>query len=218
MRAILLSLHLALGATAMAQGVPAEQVEAPSEQAAPPAEQAEAPAEQAEATPSELQPGAASDADAIEEATTDIQAALPGVTPGTPPPADDVQIIARDIGEGLRCPVCQGMSVADSTSPAAVAMLRKIESLVAAGYARRDIDAYFVSKYGEWVLLKPTTTGMNKVVWLGPFVAFLAGLALVWGLHRGGDEEEEEHELPPPDGTSSASRYTAQLLDEVDDD
>ncbi len=216
MRAFLISLQLGLalgaGTASHAQQAPAEPVEAPAEAAT---EQASAPAE---AAPPELQPGAASEAGAIEEANTDIQAALPGVTPGTPPPADEVQIIARDIGEGLRCPVCQGMSVADSTSPAAVAMLRKIESLVAAGYARRDIDAYFVSKYGEWVLLKPTTSGMNKVVWLGPFVAFLAGLALVWGLHRGGDDEEEEHEQPAPGPTSPASSYTAQLLDEVDDD
>jgi len=100
---------------------------------------------------------------------------IEGVTPDSTAPAD-VEAVARQIGLGLRCPVCQGLSAADSTSPAAVNMQRRIRELVAQGYSRAQIEAYFVSRYGEWVLLAPTGEGLNQVVWIGPAAALVVAL------------------------------------------
>ena len=54
------------------------------------------------------------------------------------------------------------MSVADSTSPAAVNMQKQIRKLVAAGYSEDQIKAEFVESYGEWVLASsPPSGGIN---------------------------------------------------------
>lgn len=45
------------------------------------------------------------------------------------------------------------------------------------GRSRAEITAYFVEKYGTWILLKPERRGFNLVVWWGPVPGFLAGLA-----------------------------------------
>lgn len=145
-----------------------------------------------------------------------IPESINGVPPGTPPPPEELDRVAHRIGLGLRCPVCQGLSVSDSSAPTAVQMQKRIRALVAAGYTKEDIDAYFMSKYGEWILLAPTKEGLNQIVWIGPALAFLLGLmAAVTFLRRGADSvEASEQPLPP----LHDDPYAAQLLAEVDDD
>lgn len=90
---------------------------------------------------------------------------------------------AQAIGEDLRCPVCQGLSVADSHSPTAEAMREDIRRRVEAGESDRAIKAYYVSRYGEWVLLRPEASGVGAVVWILPVGALLlaaGGLALAF--------------------------------------
>lgn len=81
----------------------------------------------------------------------------------------------------MRCPVCQGLSVADSPSSSAQAMLSQVRDLLAAGYGEQQILDYFEGAYGEFVLLEPKARGFNLVVWLTPIL----GLALgIWVLSR----------------------------------
>lgn len=153
--------------------------------------------------------------DATTEALASEPALIPGLPPGTPPPATEVDAVAQAIGQGLRCPVCQGLSVADSTSNAAVMMQRRIRELVAAGYSRQEIEDFFVGKYGEWVLLAPPNQGMNRIVWIGPALAAAIGLIIAGTFVRGGSSA-------PPPSPSPAARpddpYKARLLSEVEDD
>lgn len=142
---------------------------------------------------------------------------LDGIVPGPPPPADEVDERARQIGLELRCPVCQGLSVADSTSSAAVAMQNRIRELVANGYTKEQIDGYFVSKYGEWVLLNPTRDGINIIVWVGPALAFLLGIGVVTTLSQASKEEDEEVDSRLA-STEAENQYMRQLLAEVEDD
>ena len=107
---------------------------------------------------------AAPDADDADAPLLNDVGGIDGVTPGTPPPEHLVPMIAQDVGSRLRSPACQGLSVADCTSEAAVLMQRRIHDLVAMGYTSQDIFAYFVSGYGEWVLLAPTREGLNWIV------------------------------------------------------
>jgi cytochrome c-type biogenesis protein CcmH len=74
----------------------------------------------------------------------------------------------------LRCPVCQGLSVADSPTGMALNMRQQVREMVAAGYDDDQILTYFEKSYGEFVRLKPPLRGVNWLVWTGP----LAGLAL----------------------------------------
>lgn len=83
----------------------------------------------------------------------------------------------------LRCPVCQGLSVADSPSTMASNMREHVKELVAAGYDEDQILAYFERSYGEFVRLEPPLRGVNWLVWLAPVMGLLLGAAvIVWAL------------------------------------
>ena len=79
------------------------------------------------------------------------------------------------LGKQLRCPMCQGLSIADSGSSAARAQMDKVRELVAAGKTDQQIRDYFTSRYGEWALLEPPASGMNLLVWLLPLLLLVGG-------------------------------------------
>jgi cytochrome c-type biogenesis protein CcmH len=80
----------------------------------------------------------------------------------------------------LRCPVCQGNSIQDSPSELAQQMRDLIRDQLRAGKTPDEVRAYFVDKYGEWILLAPKAQGLNLIVYLVPFVAILVGGFVVW--------------------------------------
>jgi cytochrome c-type biogenesis protein CcmH len=87
----------------------------------------------------------------------------------------DLEDKVRAIASELRCVVCQNLSVADSPSELAKEMRNLVRELVEQGKSREEILAYFVSRYGEFVLLSPTKRGFNLLVWILPFLALLVG-------------------------------------------
>lgn len=97
-------------------------------------------------------------------------------------PLEDSALEARAtaLASQLRCPVCQGLSIHDSPSPLAQDMKDLIRGQVAAGASDQDVRNYFISKYGEWVLLEPDPSGFNLLVYLLPALALLAGAGLIF--------------------------------------
>jgi cytochrome c-type biogenesis protein CcmH len=85
----------------------------------------------------------------------------------------------REIAAGLRCVVCQSLSVADSPSETAHQMRAIIRERLASGQTPDQITAYFVDKYGPWILLAPPRRGFSLLVWVVPFVGLGGGLLLV---------------------------------------
>jgi cytochrome c-type biogenesis protein CcmH len=98
----------------------------------------------------------------------------------TPVSEEAVQAIASQ----LRCVVCQNLSVADSPSEMAGQMRDLIRERLRAGDRPEQVTAYFVQRYGDWVLLAPPARGLNLVLWLAPFGAVLGGFALALTLAR----------------------------------
>jgi cytochrome c-type biogenesis protein CcmH len=91
----------------------------------------------------------------------------------------------RQIAAELRCPVCQGLSVADSPAGMAEQMRDLIRERLQAGDSPEAIKAYFVERYGEWILLAPKREGFNLVVWVLPFLGLGVGaVGLVIVLRR----------------------------------
>lgn len=96
--------------------------------------------------------------------------------PGFSSQVPDREEEGRKIAAELRCVVCQNLSVADSPSEMAQQMRAIIQEQLQQGKSPDAIKAYFVSKYGAWVLLSPPTRGFSLLVWLLPFIALATGL------------------------------------------
>ena len=90
---------------------------------------------------------------------------------------------AERIASGVKCPTCQGLSVAQSKAGPARAIYSEITRQVAAGASDDDVRAYLVSRYGVSELLRPEATGAGSVVWIAPvtlLVLAVAGLAVAF--------------------------------------
>lgn len=79
------------------------------------------------------------------------------------------------IAAELRCPVCQNLSVWDSPSNVAESFRMRIRQLARSGESDAQIRAYFVARYGDWILLSPPKRGIALVVWLAPLLILAAG-------------------------------------------
>ena len=100
-------------------------------------------------------------------------------------PASDLEDRTRAISAELRCVVCQNLSVADSPSEMAQQMRAIVREQLQAGKSPEQIKEFFVSKYGEWVLLKPRTTGFSALLWILPYVVLALGvIAALWVVRR----------------------------------
>ncbi|TNF71770.1 MAG: cytochrome c-type biogenesis protein CcmH [Acidobacteria bacterium] len=105
--------------------------------------------------------------------------ALIGEPKGRPLSGEELERVTNEVSSLMRCPVCQGLSVADSPTPSAVAMKEEVRQFLAAGYTETQILTYFEQSYGEFIRLEPKAKGFNLLVWILPIAGLLAGLALV---------------------------------------
>lgn len=88
------------------------------------------------------------------------------------------------VASTLRCPVCQGESIQDSPSELAQQMRSVVRDRLRSGESPEQVKAYFVSRYGEWILLEPKMSGLNVLLYAVPVVLVIGGLALVVVLVR----------------------------------
>lgn len=100
--------------------------------------------------------------------------------PGPDGAEERVERIVAD----LRCPVCQGLSVADSPSETAREMRSLVVARVAEGRTDQEIRDEFRRSYGDWVFLAPSTQGAAALMWLLPVALVAAGGAIAWGRSR----------------------------------
>jgi cytochrome c-type biogenesis protein CcmH len=106
------------------------------------------------------------------------------VTPLPAATAPDIDEQTQNIAKELRCVVCQNLSVADSPSEMAQQMRGVVREQLEAGKTPQEVKDFFVSKYGDWVLLAPKTRGFSLLLWLLPFVVLALGIALALWLVR----------------------------------
>jgi cytochrome c-type biogenesis protein CcmH len=108
-----------------------------------------------------------------------------GEPAGAPLTGDELEERTDEISGIMRCPVCQGLSVADSPTATALAMKAEVRRFLAQGYSRDQILRYFEQSYGEFIRLEPKPEGFNLVVWAAPIAGLLVGAALVAHRLRG---------------------------------
>ena len=118
-----------------------------------------------------------------------------------PAPAARADALARE----LRCPDCQGLSVADSPTSSAREMRRQIDELIADGASDQAVRDHFVDRYGDWILLAPS----SPLPWIVPLaVVVAAAVAMVTWLAR----------RPPPriPETAPTAEERRRLRDEAE--
>lgn len=88
---------------------------------------------------------------------------------------------ARELSQGLRCLVCQNENIDDSHAELARDLRILLRERLVAGDTDEEAVQFIVARYGEFVLLKPTSKGANVLLWIaGPVMAVLGlGLAFV---------------------------------------
>ena len=111
-----------------------------------------------------------------------------GPPKGTPVAGAALEQRTNEVGQLLRCPVCQGMAISDSPAEMAVNMKGQVRELLARGYTEEQILAYFELSYGEFVLLRPK----SKMLWMLPVIALVLGAVVVFIKFRKLEKE------PPP--------------------
>lgn len=80
------------------------------------------------------------------------------------------------IGKELRCPVCQGMTIADSQVNMAQDMMAVVRRMVGEGKGKDEIFEHFTKSYGDWIMLTPRAGGLAWMVWaMPPLMVLLAG-------------------------------------------
>jgi cytochrome c-type biogenesis protein CcmH len=84
----------------------------------------------------------------------------------------------KALAEELRCLVCQNQTIADSNAPLAVDLRQQIRAQVAQGRSDDQIRDYMVTRYGDFVLYRPPVRATTVLLWAGPLLMVLLGLAV----------------------------------------
>ena len=91
---------------------------------------------------------------------------------------------ARALAAEMRCLVCQNQSIDDSSTPFARDVRLLLRSRLAAGDTDEEVRAFLVARFGEFILLKPTTKGVNLVLWLSPLLTLAFASIVAWWYYR----------------------------------
>ncbi len=85
---------------------------------------------------------------------------------------------AREVSQGLRCVVCRGENIDESNADMARDMRLLVRERLLEGDTNQQVMDYIVERYGEYVLMKPTTEGANKLLWAAGPALFLLALVM----------------------------------------
>src|SRR5713101_7670702 len=97
-------------------------------------------------------------------------------------PVEDPQIEQRmqALTQQLRCLVCQNETLADSQADLAEDLRKEIRGQMKAGKSDQEIIAFLTQRYGDFVLYKPPVKATTYLLWFGPFVLLLGGIAVLY--------------------------------------
>lgn len=84
------------------------------------------------------------------------------------------------LSKELRCLVCQNETLADSRADLAVDLRDQIREQMRAGKSDKEIIGYLTQRYGKFILYNPPIDPTTYLLWFGPFVLLLAGMAVLF--------------------------------------
>jgi len=124
------------------------------------------------------------------------------------PPQPSLDQRVHDVASQLRCPVCQGESVADSPSQLSQQMRGVIRQQLQSGKSEQEVIQYFRTSYGDQIVWSPPWQGFTLLTWLVPIGLLLAGIILLFFVLR------DWRALAP--ASSTAGDPEPASVDEVD--
>jgi len=98
------------------------------------------------------------------------------------PLAEDPEVEKRlqELSKELRCLVCQNETLADSRAGLAEDLRKEIREQIKAGKSDKEIITFLTARYGDFVLYRPRVTPVTYLLWFGPFVLLVVGLAVLY--------------------------------------
>ena len=103
----------------------------------------------------------------------------------------------HDVASQLKCLVCQGESVADSPATLSQQMRGVIRQQLQSGKSEQEVIQYFVSRYGDRILLSPPWQGLSLLAWLVPIALMLGGILLLIFVLRSWRSQADKSSLHP---------------------
>jgi cytochrome c-type biogenesis protein CcmH len=100
----------------------------------------------------------------------------------------ELEARARVLSAQLRCLVCQNQSIDDSDAPLARDLRLLIRERLVQGETNSQVIDYLVSRYGEFVLLKPRLNAQTLLLWGGPFAILVIGSLVLFLRRRKGSD------------------------------
>ena len=85
----------------------------------------------------------------------------------------------REIGQNIRCLVCQNQSIDESSSQIAQDLRILIKEKIETGSKDKEIYEYLSDRYGDYILLNPPLKTNTILLWFLPFIILILGLFLV---------------------------------------
>ncbi|MEM5467911.1 cytochrome c-type biogenesis protein [Celeribacter marinus] len=108
---------------------------------------------------------------------------------------------AREISKELRCLVCRNENIDESNADLAKDLRLLVRERLVEGDSNVEVVDYVVDRYGEYVLLKPTLTGSNKLLWIAGPLMLLVAFGVAIGFVRRRQNEAETVELTSDEQT-----------------
>jgi len=96
----------------------------------------------------------------------------------------------RKLSQELRCPKCQNQNIADSNAPISQDLRRLLHQQLEAGASDREILAFMVARYGEFVRYRPAFNAATAILWLAPLLLLLTGAGALLLLLRGRRQQQ----------------------------
>ena len=114
-----------------------------------------------------------------------------------------------NLSKELRCLVCQNETLADSQAGLAEDLRREIREQIKAGKNDKEIISIFTQRYGQFILYRPQVTPTTYLLWFGPFLLLIGGLAMLFYYIK-----KRRDLIPNQPLTTDEKRRAAELLAE----
>lgn len=121
----------------------------------------------------------------------------------------DQQQRYENLVKDLRCLVCQNQSLADSDADLARDLRDEVYGIIQSGKDEAQAIQFLTDRYGDFVLYRPPVRPVTWLLWTGPLLMLLGGMAFLWHRHR---QQRAAPETSDDDAVGAAVRERLERL------